>query len=116
MMIGAHTATNTPREPTLDARTRLFLWVLATQGCFAVLFALFGANTGALRWREGRPAGTRLGLSVARAFDRIRGMDHTPTVRGALTGGTDGAAFGLVVGTVVGLVVGWRVPAEWQLL
>ena len=90
--------------------------MLATEACFALLFAAFGAITGALRWREGRPAGTRLGLSVARAFDRIRGVDHTATVHGALTGGADGAAFGLVVGTVVGLVVGWRMPAEWELL
>jgi hypothetical protein len=90
--------------------------VLATEACFALLFAAFGAVAGAKQWREGRPAGTWLGLSVARAFDRIRGVDHTPTVHGALTGGADGAAFGLVVGTAVGLVVGWRVPAEWELL
>ena len=90
--------------------------MLASEACFAVLFAAFGAITGAIRWREGRPAGTRLGLSVARAFDRIRGVDHTPTIQGALTGGADGVVFGLVVGTVVGLIVGWRVPAEWELL
>ena len=100
----------------LDARTRLFLWVLASETCFGVLFAVFGAITGAMRWREGRPAGTRLGLSVAGAFDRIRGKDHTPTIQGALTGGADGAVFGLVVGTVVGFVVGWRSQTEWELL
>ena len=90
--------------------------MLATEASFATLFAAFGALSGALRWREGRPAGTRLGLSVAQAFDRARGVAHTPTVRGALTGGADGAVFGLVVGTVVGFVVAWRVPAEWELL
>ena len=100
----------------MDAPTRLFLWVLASDACFAILFGAFGAITGAIRWREGRPAGTRLGLGVARAFDRIRGVEHTPTVQGALAGGADGAFFGLVVGTVVGVFVGWRVPGEWELL
>ena len=90
--------------------------MLATQACFAGLFAAFGAITGAIHWRDGWPAGTRFGFGVARAFDRIRGVDHTPTVHGALTGGADGALFGLVVGTAVGLVVGWRVPAEWESL
>jgi hypothetical protein len=102
-------------ENPLDPRTRLFLWVLAAEASFAALFAAFGAVSGALRWREGRPAGTRFGFGVARAFDRIRGVEHTPTVQGALIGGADGAAFGLVVGTVVGFVVAWRVPAEWEL-
>ena len=94
----------------------MFLWVLATEASFAALFAAFGALSGALRRREGRPAGTRFGFGVARAFDRVRGVEHTPTVQGALVGGADGAIFGLVVGTVVGLVVGWREPAEWELL
>ena len=89
--------------------------MLATEASFAALFAAFGAISSALRWREGRPAGTRFGFGVARAFDRIRGVAHTPTVHGALTGGADGAVFGLVVGTVVGLIVAWRVPAEWEL-
>ncbi len=99
----------------MDAPTRLFLWVLASDACFGILFGAFGALTGAIRWREGRPAGTRLGLAVARAFDRIRGEKHDPTIQGALVGGADGVFFGLVVGTVVGVLVGWRVPAEWEL-
>ena len=90
--------------------------MLVSVACFTTLFGAFGALTGAIRWREGRPAGTRLGLGVAHAFDRIRGVEHTPTIQGALAGGADGAFFGLVVGTVVGGIVGWRVPAEWELL
>ena len=50
--------------------------MLASDACFGILFGAFGALTGAIRWREGRPAGTRLGLAVARAFDRIRGENR----------------------------------------
>ncbi len=52
----------------MDERTRLFVCVLASVGFFAALAGLFGALTGALTWRDGRAAGTMLGLSVARAF------------------------------------------------
>ena len=50
----------------MDERTRLFLCVLLSVGFFAVLGGLFGAVAGAFAWRDGRAAGTGLGLAVAR--------------------------------------------------
>jgi hypothetical protein len=100
----------------MDERTRLFLWVLAGGGFFALLGAAFGALTGALTWRSGRAAGTGLGLAVARAFARVADAELSPTRTGALVGGVDGAAFLGVVGAIIGYVAGARRPAEWQTL
>jgi hypothetical protein len=100
----------------MDERTRLFLCVLASAGFFAALCGLFGAVTGAVAWRAGRPAGTGLGLAVARAFARLAEEPMTPGRCGALVGATDGLVFGALAGTGFGLVAGWRGQAEWQTL
>ena len=98
----------------MDERTRLFLYVLAGVGFFAVLGGLFGAVAGALTWRDGRPAGTALGLTVARAFARFSENGLSANKWGDLVGGTDGVVFGAVIGTLVGLIAGWHGSSEWQ--
>jgi hypothetical protein len=104
------------RRESMDERTRLFLCVLASVGFFGVLGGLFGAITGAIAWRGGRPAGTGLGLAVARAFTRLADEPMSPGRCGALVGATDGILFGALLGTVFGLLAGWRGSAEWQTL
>lgn len=95
----------------MDDRTRLFLCILATGGCFALLFALFGSVTGIVTRLDGRTGGTGLGWRVARAFGPL-----PPAVEGGLVGAVDGGLFGLLVGTVVGVVAGWNTPAELAVL
>jgi hypothetical protein len=98
----------------MDDRARLFFLVLAGGLGFGVLGAAFGAVTGAVSWKNGRAAGTALGLGVARAFARLSEDEFSPAWKGALVGGTDGLAFLGVVGTAIGYLagregVGWRV-------
>jgi hypothetical protein len=85
------------------------LWTFAlTLGCGAfgaLLGAAFGATAGAVYWREGRAAGTALGLRVARAFERVAGRELSPGGRGALVGATDGFVFLGVAGVALGAVV-----------
>src|SRR5436190_16203996 len=103
-------------EDMVDSQTRLFLWILASAGCFAMLLGLFGAVTGAVNWSQGRQAGTVFGLSVVRAFRRLSEEELRPAAAGALVGGADGIVFGVMMGTLIGLFAGWHVPAEWQIL
>jgi hypothetical protein len=100
----------------MDERTRLFLCVLASAGFFSVLGGLFGALAGVVTWRDGRAAGTSLGMSVARAFARVSEQSMSPGTLAAIVGGTDGAIFGAFLGCVFGLVAGWHGQAEWQTL
>jgi hypothetical protein len=100
----------------VDERTRLFLWVLLASTFFAFLGGLFGAVTGVVTWRDGRAAGTVLGLRVARAFARLAERDLGATTRGALVGGTDGAAFGAVVGALLGFIATRGGQGEWESL
>ncbi len=100
----------------MDDKTRLFLWVLLGGVFFALLGAAFGGLTGAVTWRNGRPAGTFLGLRVARAFTRASGEELTPTATGALVGAVDGLAFLGAIGLAVGYFAGSRHPAEWESL
>jgi hypothetical protein len=94
----------------------LFLWILASGGFGAVLGGGFGAAVGAITWLNGRPAGTFLGLGMARAFERAAERELTPGKKGALIGGTDGAVFLGVIGVVVGAMVAWRNPAAGEVL
>jgi len=98
----------------VDEQTRLFLWVLACAGGFAVLGGLFGAVTGYVAWKEGRAAGTALGLSVGRAFARAAGGKLPPQREGALVGAADGVVFLGGLGTVIGLVLCLRGQAGWE--
>lgn len=99
----------------MDARTRLFLWSLAGCGFFAVLGALFGALAAVLNRREGRAAGSAVGLTVAAAFERLG--DHLPPLtRAAVVGGVDGLTFGAVVGALLGLGLAWEGQDEWPRL
>src|SRR5262249_41151931 len=104
------------KEERVDSHTRLFLWILASNGCFAVLLGLFGAITGAMNWSQGRQAGTVFGLSVVQAFRRLSEEELRPAAAGALAGCTGGIVFGVILGTAAGLFAGWHVPAEWQVL
>jgi hypothetical protein len=65
---------------------------------------------------KARPAGTGVGLAVARAFTRLAEEPMSPGRCGALVGATDGILFGALIGTVFGLLAGWRGQAEWQTL
>jgi hypothetical protein len=100
----------------VDERTRLFLWLLFCGGFFALLGGAFGAVTGYATWREGRAAGGFVGLTVARAFARLRDEPLSGSARAALVGAVDGAVFGLLVGVVVGLATGWPAGGEWRRL
>jgi hypothetical protein len=100
----------------VDERTRLFLCVLASAGFFSVLAGLFGALVGVVTWRDGRAAGTGLGMSVARAFARVSDQSMPPARLAAIVGGADGAIFGAFLGTLFGLVAGWHGQTEWQTL
>jgi hypothetical protein len=116
MDFGGDFLQDTSRRWSMDERTRLFLCVLGSVGFFAVLCGAFGAVTGAVAWRGGRPAGTAFGLAVARAFTRLAEEPISPARCGALVGATDGLLFGALLGTVFGLVAGWRGQGEWQAL
>jgi hypothetical protein len=100
----------------MHEQTRLFLCVLGSVGFFAALCGAFGAVSGSLAWRDGRPAGTAVGLGVARAFARLSREGLAPAARGAIVGGADGVVFGAVLGTLVGLGCGWKGRGEWQAL
>jgi hypothetical protein len=99
----------------LDERTRFFLWLLLAGGFFALLGGVFGAVTGYATWRDGRAAGTGIGLSVARAFSRLADEPLSRTTQAIVVGGVDGAFFGLLVGLLIGTATGWR-GGDWRLL
>lgn len=100
----------------MDERTRLFLWVLTSVGGFGLLFGLFGAFVGYVTLREGRTGGTTLGLSVARAFERIGQRDLSPLVQALVVGFVDGLSFGAFVGVLLGFFAGWHVPGEGKII
>jgi hypothetical protein len=99
----------------VDERTRFFLWLLLAGGYFALLGGVFGAVTGYATWRDGRAAGTVIGLSVARAVSRLADEPLSRTAQSILVGGVDGAFFGLLSGLLIGAVTGWR-GGDWRLL
>ncbi len=82
---------------------------------FALLGGAFGAVTGVYTWRSGRAAGTWLGLSVARAFDRASPEGLSPGLLAAVVGGADGAVFGGLVGVGFGFLVS-QGGGEWAAL
>lgn len=100
----------------MDEGLRLFLWLLVGNGSFGSLCAVYGAVAGTLRWQEGHASGTVVGLSVQRAFERVREQELSVAARGALVGGADGLVFGLVLGTITGLVIAWYGGGEWPVL
>jgi hypothetical protein len=88
----------------------MFLWVLLSGAFGAALGAAFGAIVGAITWLNGRAAGTFLGLSLARAYERAAERELTPGKKGALIGGADGAVFLGVIGVLVGALIAWHIP------
>jgi hypothetical protein len=100
----------------MSAQTALFLWLLTSGGGLGVVGCLFGAITGAWSWHVGRPAGTWLGLRLARVFSRHAETPPSPAATGALVGATDGLVFGAVVGTALGFVLASLGADDWNLL
>jgi hypothetical protein len=100
----------------MDQPTQLFLWMLASGGGLAGLGGLCGGLTGAQSWREGRPAGTWLGLKVAQAFARVAERPLSPGWTGALVGTTDGVVFGGVLGLALGFFLVRYGMGEWGFL
>ena len=99
----------------MDERARLFLWLLLSCGFFSLLAGAFGAVAGWVTGRDGRGAGTFVGLSVARAFARLRDEPLSAATNGSLVGGVDGVVFGLAFGMVVGLLTGGH-GGDWRVL
>jgi hypothetical protein len=100
----------------MDEKTHWFLWLLACGGSFGLLGGLFGIVTGIVTWRDGRSAGTPLGLSVAQAFSRAAGHPLSPTRMGTLVGGTDGMVFGSGVGLLGGAFLPIDPSESWRFL
>jgi hypothetical protein len=89
----------------MDQRLAMLGWILLAGGGAGLLGGLFGAVAGSVHWRNGNATGTRLGLSVAGAFDRVARREMSPGVKGAVVGGIDGLAFLGTVGVVVAALV-----------
>ncbi len=96
----------------MDDRLATFARVLAFTGFFGLVGAAFGGLVGHLAWKRGRPAGSAVGLGVARAFARVARSEASAGRTGTLVGAVDGLLFLGFSGAVLGLLaarghVGW---------
>jgi hypothetical protein len=92
----------------MDERIRLFVYLLAGSGIFAVVGALFGALARALALHHGQAAGGPLGQLVADAVRKVRDGDLSSGAGAAISGAVEGACFLAVVGCLVGAVAGYQ--------
>jgi hypothetical protein len=99
----------------MDDRFRLFLYLLAGTGIFAVVGALFGALARALGLRHGQAAGGPLGQMVADAVRKVQD-DLSPGAAAAISGAVEGACFLAVAGCLVGAVAGYQEEDRLQVL
>jgi hypothetical protein len=99
----------------MDERHRIAFGLVGGAGFFGLLGACFGAVVGGLTWREGRAAGTGLGLAVARAYDRAARTELPRGLKGMIVGAVDGFTFLGVVGLLLSAVaaVYGRLSWEW---
>jgi hypothetical protein len=94
----------------MEERVHLFLWLLGGASLFGLLGAAFGGLAGALARRSGSAIGGFVGPMVVASFERVSGQSFSPTVSGALSGGTDGGLFLAAVGLAVGGYAYFRGP------
>jgi hypothetical protein len=100
----------------MDDRIRLFVYLLAGAGIFAVVGALFGALARALALHHGQAAGGPLGQLVADAVRKVRDGELSPGAGAAISGAVEGAAFLAVVGCLVGAAAGYQETGRLRLL
>src|SRR5947209_6464913 len=89
-----------------EDRLRIVLCTFLGAFLFAVIGAAFGGLAGALGWATGKASGGALGKRVAAALTRFTGKDFSPTVTGAIVGGSEGAIVLGVLGAIAGGLAG----------